>query len=355
MDVAAQYSSDFSINTPPRDRLHDLTCFRALTAGWVFIYHLNLQVHRGAGFVLLHRGYLGVDGFFLLSGLVLAYAHPVAPVRPAAALRFWARRLLRLMPVHLATLGVLVAGVAVAALAGVAIRDPGRFGWGELLRALALVHGWGFSARWAWNYPSWSISTEWAGYLAFPLLWLGVSRLSLIAAALLPLVALAVLAWVGDGPYGLNLTFQGGLFRFFPEFVAGLALARLVANLPAAFVLAGAGAFWLMAALFLPDAAVVAALWCVLAALTAGGLRGRRVLDRVPGLRWLGELSYSFYMSFALAELAAVALLRRVGALPAEAPAAYAALTTALALALAIALHRWVEQPALRRWGPRIG
>jgi peptidoglycan/LPS O-acetylase OafA/YrhL len=79
------------------------------------------------------------------------------------------------------------------------------------------------------------------------------------------------------------------------------------------------------------------------------------VLDRVPGLRWLGELSYSFYMSFALAELAAVALLRRVGALPAEAPAAYAALTTALALALAIALHRWVEQPALRRWGPRIG
>jgi peptidoglycan/LPS O-acetylase OafA/YrhL len=75
------------------------------------------------------------------------------------------------------------------------------------------------------------------------------------------------------------------------------------------------------------------------------------VLDRAPGLRWLGELSYSFYMSFALAELAAVALLRQAGTWPTASPLAYAALTTALSLGLAVALHRWVEQPALRLWG----
>ncbi len=56
-------------------RIDDLTACRAVFAGWVFLYHLNL--HLGPGGLawlrpLVGRGYLGVDGFFVLSGLVLA-------------------------------------------------------------------------------------------------------------------------------------------------------------------------------------------------------------------------------------------------------------------------------------------
>ena len=48
--------------------LDDLTCARAIFAGWVFAYHLNLQLLDalpfGAVSPVVARGYLGVDGFF---------------------------------------------------------------------------------------------------------------------------------------------------------------------------------------------------------------------------------------------------------------------------------------------------
>lgn len=362
-DCAAQFSCVSPIMPPqetPQPKLPDLTCLRGAAALWVYAYHVNLQL-GGGGWGLLRRGYLGVDAFFMLSGLVLAYAHPRLAVRGAALLRFWGRRLARLYPVHLATLGLLAAAVGLAWACDVPIRDAGRFGIGELLRSLLLLHGWGLSGRWAWNYPSWSISTEWAGYLAFPWLWLAVRRLPPAAAAVLPAAALLALLAVGAGPVGLNLTYQGALFRFVPEFVAGLALARLAAPLAALIgggaaggaALAIAAAAWLLAVAVLPDALVVAALWCVLAALAAGALCGARRLDRLPGLRAFGVLSYAFYMSFALGELAAVTLLRALGRTPPSSPVAYFALTTLLTLGLAAALHRFVERPALRRFSPR--
>lgn len=354
-DGAAQFSCAQPI-VPPQPRLPDLTCLRGAAALWVYAYHVNLQL-GGGGWSLLRRGYLGVDAFFMLSGLVLAYAHPALAGRGMAALRFWGRRLARLYPVHLATLALLAAALGVAWAGGVPIRDAGRFGAGELLRSLLLVHGWGLSGRWAWNYPSWSISTEWAGYLAFPWLWLAVRRLPIAATVVLLVGALAALLTAGAGPVGLNLTYQGALFRFVPEFVAGLALARLAAPLAATAgggaVLAGAAGAWLVAVAALSDALVVAALWCVLAALTAGALRGARRLDRVPGLRTFGVLSYAFYMSFALGELVSVTVLRGLGRTPPASPVAYVVLTTVLTLALAIALHRLVERPALRRFSPR--
>lgn len=160
----------------PLTRIADLTCCRAVFALWVYLYHLDLQLRPGAGFgpfePLVRRGYLGVDGFFVLSGSVLALAHPeLVPAWPQLR-EFWLKRLRRIYPVHLAMIVLLIVLLGGGALAHVYPRNPDRFGLGELARHLLLVHGWGASDRWAWNYPSWSISTEWAGYLAFPMLWL---------------------------------------------------------------------------------------------------------------------------------------------------------------------------------------
>ena len=56
---------------------------------------------------LIRHGYLGVDGFFILSGLILARVHPELSRSAKGAFKFWGKRLARIYPVHLATLLIL--------------------------------------------------------------------------------------------------------------------------------------------------------------------------------------------------------------------------------------------------------
>ncbi len=326
----------------------DLTSLRGILAGWVFCYHLNLQLGGADGVLapLLHRGYLGVDGFFLLSGLVLAIANPNQQVTLNALHRFWFQRLRRIYPVHLAVLALLAALAVGAALADIPPRDPNRFGLTALLQNLLLIHAWGFSSGWAWNYPSWSISAEFAGYLLFPALWLAVRMAGAKTNGVILLACLAALVLADIPPVGLNLTYQHALLRFFPEFIAGMALAGLGAaprvNWPLALASLATAVLWL------PDWAVVAALLLCLARLLADGLRGRLTLTRIPCLHAFGEISYPFYMSFATAEMLTASLTRAIGKTPAEIPYAYTAWVTALALLGALVLARYVERPAMR-------
>ncbi len=339
-------------------RVDDLTCCRALFAAWVFSYHVRLQLGAGSLWPLdgaVARGYLGVDAFFLLSGMVLAHSHPALPREFSAARRFWLKRLLRIYPVHLATTLLLAGVVLFGGAVGLTPRDPGRFGGGELARHLLLLHGWGFSGRWAWNYPSWSISTEWAGYLAFPLLWLLLRQASVSACSLVLLAMAAALAWVdlSSGAVGLNLTFEGALARFFPEFVAGIAAARLAVLLHpriSAGLLTGAGLALAGAALAIGrDWLVVAGMWLVLAGLLVAARRGRSaVLARVPLLRSFGDMSFAFYMSFAVVETVQAFVWRRAGVAPADQEMLFIGATGALTLGLALLLRALVERPALR-------
>lgn len=356
--------------SPPRAKarahLADLTAARALFALWVFAYHLNLQLFAaepfGALTPVVRRGYLGVDAFFILSGLILAHAHPGLGPNPASWRRFALRRLLRIYPVHIAVMALLAAWLSVAALAGLAPRDPGRFSAREAGLHLALLHGWGISDRWAWNYPSWSISSEWAGYLLFPLLWWQARRLATTTALVLLLLLVPGLALVeaGGGGMRLNLTFHGALPRFFCEFAAGILLARLLAApspFPRAAWLAAAGGLLLLAGIVLVrDTLAVAGLALLLAALYRNALAGGAPwLARLPGALFLGTVSYAFYMSFAPVEALLAAGFRRAALPPAEAPALYALLATGLTFALAVALWRGVEQTSQRLLGPRIG
>ena len=343
-------------------KVDDLTACRAVFAGWVYLYHLNLHLGLGRhvggfGFLtpVVERGYLGVDGFFVLSGLVLAYAHPELTCRPADMGRFWLKRLLRIYPVHLAMIGLLALMLAAGAAAGLPPRDPGRFGAGELIRHLLLIHGWGLSGRWAWNYPSWSISTEWAGYLAFPLLWLALRRVRPAICLPLAAVMLGLLAVVDvrAGRVGLNLTYEGALGRFFPEFVAGMAAVRIAAlaeRRVSGLVLASTGAGLAALALCLArDWAVVVGLWLTLGGLLIAARQGRAAtLARFPGMLWLGDVSYAFYMSFAVVETGQALVWRRLGLAPADWPLTYIVETTGLTLALATLAWWFVERPALR-------
>lgn len=355
-----------------KQEITDLTICRAAFAGWVFLYHVDLYLNFSAALGplagLIRSGYLGVDGFFILSGLILARAHPelanqapagpmpkFKPPRWGSVLVFWGKRLARLYPVHLATIVILAGLVLAGGVLGWAPRQPGRFGFPALAQNLLLVQGWGWAGQGSWNYPSWSLSTEWAGYLLFPALWLALSYCPPIVAVQAAIAGFTALGTVfAVNGYSLNLTYAWGLFRFLPEFIAGVACARFVflcadlAWFRRACLWAGAGGV-VLGALLRVDLLTVTGLWAALFAFLMQADAGwPPLLGRHPALRWLGLLSYSFYMSFAIPELLLCQAFRRLGWAPADHAALFAAGMVAGSFALALLLYTVIEIPCRR-------
>jgi peptidoglycan/LPS O-acetylase OafA/YrhL len=347
----------------PKQEITDLTICRALFAAWVFIYHVdlhaNFSAYLGPAAGLIRHGYLGVDGFFTLSGMILGRVHPELAYAPEGALRFWGKRLARIYPVHLAVIIILAVLFLTGLGLGLTPRDPQRFTAASLVENLLLVQGWGFAIHLAWNYPSWSVSTEWAGYLSFPFLWYFLGRWRPIIPGQILIIVMAVLGTIAfETGVGLNLTYAGALLRFFPEFIIGMTTVRLVPinadYMPCkwltiiGFALAAAGALVGL------DFMSALGLWLVLAALMMQADAERPPIfgnARIP--RFLGRLSYAFYMSFGTIELILAQLFRQEGWDPAAEKLLYTAAMTVLTFALAVILHVLVETPC-RRLGDRL-
>jgi peptidoglycan/LPS O-acetylase OafA/YrhL len=122
-------------------------------------------------------------------------------------------------------------------------------------------------------------------------------------------------------------------------------------------VLAGVGVSAAVLAGFLwRDTLVVVGLWLLLAGLVRASREGRApLLAWVPGLTWLGTVSYAYYMSFAPVEMVEPAVYRRLGVAPADLRLLYGIVTTGLTLLLATAAWLLVERSAMA-WGslPRV-
>lgn len=339
------------------ERLAALTRLRAALIFWVLVYHLELALRGLAGLPVAEaaalKGYLGVDGFFVLSGfaLVLGYRHR-PPLGLAGYAGFVRRRAERLFPLHLAALALLVLLVGVAMAAGLRVNEPQRFGAWELLMQAPLLHAWETTSQHAWNYPSWALSAIWAGTLVFPLLLPALLARGAVACWGIVALALAGLAWLGVLPDGaqLNRTLHLGLARFALDFALGLALARLV-TLRA---VDGAAAS-LMAVLLVPagvaadlDVVVVAGLAALVARL------GMEAPGRAPprDLAWrLGEASFGIYLAWVFVEAALVVVLRI--AEPGQG-ARLALMAGGLAASGALGWLAWrcVELPAARLFAP---
>jgi peptidoglycan/LPS O-acetylase OafA/YrhL len=305
-------------------RHEGLTRLRFVLIGWVVLYHLDLTL-RVTGALpwlrpVLGVGYLGVDGFFLLSGFALWLGYGARPpAGPAGIRRFLLRRFAKVWPLHALALLVLAAVVLAAQAGGATIRDPERFRAGDFVLQFFLVNAWETTDRHAWNYPSWALSVEWAGYLVFP----AVLALLLRArtAFLVPLAAAAVagLFWLaaGEDRVGLNHTLHLGLVRFGLEFVLGLSLGRLATEgrLPRAAVLACTAAvplgldFHLDALTVIGLAAAIVALWQ-----RPGDRAGHGAVASAPRrpdlLLRLGEASFGVYLCWVFIEIALVGVLR---------------------------------------------
>ena len=285
-----------------------LTGLRGVAAVWVVLHHLcrvpgyEVPVLQG----VLLRGYLAVDLFFVLSGFVLSLAYGDwfrGWPRPGALAAFLARRVARLWPLHAA---VVLAIAAWQMISGTVPTLPRM-----VAASLLMVQAWGVSG--SMNVPSWSVSTEFAAYLLFPLLAAAVlhggragALAGLCAAAGLLGLAVALgsaRAAERIGPLDIaNNWSLLPLLRCLGGFTMGMVAYRAsrvprVAALLRRPRVATAACMALLAALAagVGDLALYPLLPLVVAALAAGGGGAARLLATAP-LTWLGTVSYALYL-----------------------------------------------------------
>ncbi|MEJ2411301.1 MAG: acyltransferase [Novosphingobium sp.] len=294
----------------PRAHLDALTGIRGLAAWLVVFYHIRYSLRDlvpGSIIEGLAKGYLAVDLFFMLSGFVLWYNYG-ARLRAGGAgawLAFYQRRLARIWPLHVA---ILAAFVAFALLLLTTGRPAPDMPFAQLPLHVFLLQNWGFTDALAWNDPSWSISTEFAAYLVFPLVavmapW---DRLRLpvlgVLGALLLTALWGLFAVAGASGLGHDISHLG-LGRCLLEFWLGNCACLIWQRLPRhgrAPVGCAAGAALIMIAgwtLDAPEALFVpAALLFALLGLALGKGVVVKSLSARPFV-YLGEISYATYLA----------------------------------------------------------
>lgn len=288
-------------------RVPSLTGIRFFAALHVFIFHFGAGALDRAGVpepvrTFAHNGYFGVTLFFILSGFILAHAHPGLRLERQPLRRFFLSRFARLYPVY-----------CLALLVSLPFSD-GLDG-AEAIASLVMLQSWTSALHHpssVWLMPAWTLSVEMFFYLTFPFLLTLCRRLTvtpLLLVTLLDAVFLiyggitdlhpgldpqdAVPAWVGALPLPVGR---------YPEFVFGVTLFCLIERfkprLPsAAAPLCAALAVGVLASTGQPQelgaASILVGLLIVALYLSEG------MLQRLLGSRpiWvLGSASYALYL-----------------------------------------------------------
>ncbi|MGZ5790409.1 MAG: acyltransferase family protein [Burkholderiaceae bacterium] len=202
--------------------LNALTSLRFFAAMAILIHHCN-----GVFWPVAELGPIdmGVSFFFVLSGFILTYVYHDMQNNKTDILRFYALRIARIWPLHVACLLLTILFIPL----------PGPFNIGVLVANFFLVHAWIPYDQYffSYNYVSWSISTELFFYLIFPLIvlhlrrWLSVS-LVLSILAVMALTFTSVAADLPSWDATQNNLSSTGLLYVHPlarclEFILGIA------------------------------------------------------------------------------------------------------------------------------------
>lgn len=345
------------LSSPPLPHLRALTGLRGIAAWFVVLYHIRLSLTALLPQPVIDvfaKGYLAVDLFFMLSGFVmwLNYADRLRASGLAGTGAFLWRRLARIWPLHFAVLSGFIAFALLLLVTG--RHDPAAYPFAELPLHLLLMQNWGLTADLTWNHPAWSISTELAAYILFPLLVVTVNWDTVKTPVLLALLALLVAAlnalfqWQGHAGLGDAIA-NMGLPRCLIEFAMGTILCALwkrwlavrQAKLACAAATIAAAGLWL--GLGLAETLIVPVLFASL--LLALALNHGPVAALLGGrvLHYLGEISYATYLVhfllFILFKLAFVDASLQIGA-------GGLMLFCLVLLILSAALYHGLEKPA---------
>lgn len=384
-------SPDAPVLPLTRGDIPQLTGLRFVAAVWVLLLHASYV--PGDVFArwtapiapLVAAGPLGVDLFFVLSGLVLTRAYlDRLGRRPSArgTLRFVRARVARVWPLYAAVtvaFGLWCTARLVFGRDGVVTwqspqPDLGPLGW---LRQLTMTQLWDSRGIEGISFvlPAWSVSAEWLAYLCFPLLVLGAWRirncplpvlgaLAVVAASPIALVSLMSSESGETGAWVWALRIGGG---FTAGMLTWLVVARIErtprVELWASRIVLGVIAETVLVAYWAASAPASAAipaadrLWFAVPMFPL--LLGALCLSRGGVVRLLsherlqhgGRISYAIYLvHFPLIEITVVAMTR----FPALAPnSSLAALAIPHVLVGSVLVahyaYRWIEAPT-RRW-----
>ncbi|MEW2620835.1 acyltransferase [Streptomyces sp. NPDC048106] len=356
-----------------RAKLPSLTGLRFIAAALVFFFHSSLifismnpfadrGVADGYRWLFSKAGWMGVSFFFVLSGFVLTWS-----ARPGDTVTgFWRRRLLKIFPNHVATWAL-----AMLLFAGAA--TPVRV-W---LPNLLLVHSWfpDPAVHLSLNAPAWSLCSELLFYLLFPFLLRPVLRIkegalwlwaaAMVAGMLAVQLITDFLAPASPPAPGTDVTVWQFWFGYnFPpvrmfEFVLGMILARLVLAgafprvgiVPAAVLcLAGYAASMAVPFLYGLNLTTIAPIALLICATAHADTHGTPTVLRGRAMRWLGEVSFGFYLAqqLVLSFVRTTLMDNRTVSTPAG--IGLVAVEFAGSLALGWLLLVCVERPVMRRW-----
>ena len=363
-----------SAGAPARPNFRIFGLWRLTAAILIMIYHF---AHHAAApeapVAFLERLFPLLDMFFMMSGFLIMAHYREMGVSVGGWLRFLAKRLSRLYPLHFITLSVFVA-MALAVSAGLFRSqgaEYGRYAFDSLASNLLLLHAWGTENELTFNYVSWSVSAEWFAYILFPAALLLTRKAGLLALGALTLATIAVLeiagahgAFGGDPWYDTRLF---GAYRVLADFLVGMLLCSLV--LRARYRLASQAPAFLAMALAVALMYATDAFYPVFAAMALAIYLAALVERNVPdATRWseplmpVAAVSFGVYLWHPVVELFAYSLLwNRILNAPDALFWPFMVLPVIATIVVALLSARHLEKPAamflegllLRGNGPR--
>lgn len=315
MSESAQSSPATTVPRTPVVHYPALDGARGLGAMIVALYHarINSSVVDSS---FVQSGQLFLDFFFALSGFVIAANYQRRITSGGVAWIFMQQRFWRLYPLHVAVLGVYVALELVewlfldGAMGGTSGNAfTGTRSLPMLASNLLLLQSMGIHDDLSWNFPAWSISTEFYAYVAFAIgmTLLGPPRIKW--AALVVALSMPILLLVFHGPT-IYATYDFGYLRCVYGFSMGVLVwnvlkvighdgklvFRHIAIANMVEILAMVGVFTFMA---YARGGITLLMPVVFAAGILLMTSGQGVCSRILSLRWmtlLGLWSYSIYM-----------------------------------------------------------
>ena len=206
--------------------LNNLTGLRFYAAMWVFLYHFFPVYTTIPKIDFFEIGYLGVDVFFVLSGFILTYVYYnkffINQVTPTDYWNFVVKRFAKIYPLHfiltLIFIPVLYAAKYIFNQTTVNIYPD------TIIHNFLMIHAWGMSENYSWNFPSWSISAEWFAYLFMfaPLAYIyKIKKIFLILVGI-SIISVFVIYWINIPNFTLDRYTMNGLPRIIPEFTLGV-------------------------------------------------------------------------------------------------------------------------------------